>query len=529
MASKKPASPKAPRNLDKHLFESGQQCHKRLWLDYHEPAETEASSTRQAMSEVGQQLLVLARSVFPKGVLVEGKTIAKAAEATQEQLAAGAQVLFGAAFIADGVEVQSDILVVHKDGQLDVYEIKSGTKIKHRYVFDLALQVHAVEASGRTVRAAFLLHVNPKYAHKEGADYPPMQLLRSADVTTKVRKQLEQVRVRLPHFRRAINDENVLQLPMGTYCTTPFQCPHLARCTKEGPALPLRELPELTRAQELAMHQEGIEELTAIDSQRPGLTFKQRRTLASIEQKTLLVEPFVREELRQCNQPLHFLSIATLTEPLPRFEGQHPWRQVPYAWAVNTLHKDGRVETASFSHADRTDPRTDFATTLAKHLEIGGTIMCWNDDNLESLRALLEDLPNAKAAVRTIVGRQHVAMMKLFDAGVFHPQLRTHTDLEATVAALQNDTSGADLAIRNEDQLREAIDKATAPRSRSTTKDKIAADMKAWVGWCSDRLLQLYRKFAEVEDVRQKAPPATAKSAAKSPPKPLPRQLPKPS
>src|SRR3990172_9514937 len=79
-ALKKPPSPKTPRNLDKHLFEAGQQCQKRLWLDFHEPVESEPGSSRRTMSAVGQQLLALARSAFPKGVLIEQKTIAKAAE-----------------------------------------------------------------------------------------------------------------------------------------------------------------------------------------------------------------------------------------------------------------------------------------------------------------------------------------------------------------------------------------------------------------------------------------------------------------
>ena len=276
---KKQSSPKASRNLDKHLFEAGQQCQKRLWLDFHKPVESEPGSSRLAMSAVGQKLLGLARTAFPKGVAIEQKTFAKAAEATKEKLAEGAPVLFGAAFAADGVEVRSDILVQHKDGALDLYEIKSGTKIKHRYVNDLALQVHVVEACGHKVRASFLLHCNPKYSHKEGSDFPPMQLLRSADVTAKVQKQVEQVRIRLRHYKKALADEGVLQLPMGTFCTIPFTCPHLQRCSKEAPALPLRELPELTRALELELHKEGIEDLAALDPQRAGLSFKQRRTL----------------------------------------------------------------------------------------------------------------------------------------------------------------------------------------------------------------------------------------------------------
>jgi hypothetical protein len=521
---KKQASPKAPRNLDKHLFESGQQCQKRLWLDYHEPTETELPTTRRAMADVGQQLLTLARSVFPKGTPVEGKTTAKAAEATKQLLTEGTPVLFGATFVADDVEVVSDILVLHKDGQVDLYEVKSGTKIKHRYVNDLALQVHVVEQSGHKVRAAFLLHVNPKYVHKEGADFPPMQLLRSADITAKVQKQLEQVRLRLPQYRTTIGDDSVLQLPMGTFCTTPFPCPHLARCTKEGPALPLRELPELSREQELDLHKEGIEDLASIDGKRPGLTFKQRRTLACIQQQATLVEPFVREELRQCTYPLHFVALAALTEPLPRFEGQRPWRQVPYGWAAQTLHKDGRIESGSFAHADKTDPRPEFTATLAKHLEIGGTVMCWNDDELTGLRSLLDDLPTAKVAVRAIIGRQHVDMMKLFDAGVFHPKIRCHTDLAASVLALLDDPSGAGLPIRDEDGLREAIEKASVPRVRSTTKEKIADEIKAVLAWRCEQLLKLFRKFAEVELQRPKAPTPVAKGPVKALPKPLPEQ-----
>jgi hypothetical protein len=520
---KKSSSPKASRNLDKHLFEAGQQCQKRLWLDYHEPVEVEPGSSRRAMSAVGQQLLALARSVFPKGVLIEAKSLAKAAEETKAKLAEGAAVLFGATFVADGVEATSDILVQGKDGSLDLYEIKSGTKIKHRYVNDLALQVHVVEACGHKVRASFLLHCNPKYAHKAGEDFPPMQLLRSADVTAKVQKQLDQVRIRLRVYKKALADDGVLQLPMGTFCTAPFPCPHLARCGKEAPALPLRELPDLTRALELELHKEGIEALTELDSKRTGLSFKQRRTLLCIQQGEPIVEPFVREELRQCAHPLHFLALATLTEALPRFDGQRPWRQIPYAWACTTLHADGRVEAAAFAHADRTDPRSEFITTLAKHLEIGGTIFCWNDDPLDALRMLLDDLPAAKIAIRTVIGRPHLDLMKLLDAGVFHPDLRGHSDLRTSVRALLDDRSGDELAVQDEDGLRELLDKAGAPRIRSTTKEKIAAEIKAAVEWQSQQLVKLYRKYGEVEEQQRPKPAApAARSAAKSLPKPLP-------
>lgn len=526
IALKKKPPPSAARNLDKHLFEAGQQCHKRLWLDYHEPIAEEPSPLRQAMSDAGDLLRRLARSAFPKGVAIEGKDAAAAAAATKERIAAGAPVLFDAAFVADGIEARCDILVLHKDNQVDLFEIKSGTKVKHRYVNDLALQAHVLGLCGLTLRAAYLLHVNPKYVHKEGADYPPMQLLRSGDVTAKVQKQLEPLRRRLLQYRQALADDAALLLPMGTFCTNPFPCPHLARCTREAPALPLRELPELTRPQEIELHKEGIEDLASLDPKREGLTFRQRRTLACVQQNAPLVEPFVRDELRQCTKPLHFLAIAAITDPLPRFDGQRPWRRVPYAWAVNTVHADGRLETASFVHVERTDPRPQFVATLAKHLEVGGTIVVWDDDALDELRSLLDDLPAAKAAVRALVGHPHLDLMQLFDSGVFHPKVRTHVDLRRSAAALLDDASGADLTTFGEDAVLAALQRAWAPRVRSTTKDKIGADILAALQWSSERVMKLFDTYAEVAPPAAKPKAVVARPAQKALPRPLPKPLP---
>lgn len=523
---KKKSSPKAARNLDKFLFEAGQQCQKRLWLDYHDPVTEDPSALRQAMSAAGDTLRSLARSAFPKGITIEAKDSAKAAAETKERIAAGSPVLFGATFVADGVEVRSDILVLHKDSLCDLFEIKSGTKVKHRYVNDLTLQALVLAASGLKMRAAYLLHVNPKYVHKEGQDFPPMQLLRSSDVTAKVEKQLEPMRRRLQQYRQTLADEAALQLPMGTFCTNPFPCPYLARCSKEAPKLPLRELPELTRQQELELHKEGIEDLATLDQARPGLTFSQRRFLACVQQGAPIVEPFVREELLACSKPLHFLAIAAITEPLPRFDGQRPWRLLPHGWAVRTVHPDGRLESASFVHVERTDPRPEFVASLAKHLEVGGTLVVWDDDPLDELRTLLDDLPAAKAAVRSLVGHPHLDMMQLFDAGVFHPDLRNHADLRASAKALLGDNSGADLSVFGEDAVLDALQKAWAPRVRATTKEKLGTEILAGLTWTVERLVNLFDRYAGTATPAAKPKAAAAKPAGKALPKPLPKPLP---
>ncbi len=521
----KKTSSKQPPRLDKHLYESGLQCQKRLWLDCHEPVEETPGSTRAALAAVGTQLRELARSAFPKGVVVAGKTLAARAERTKELLDDGEPVLFGATFVTDETAAEVDILVLHKDRQIDVFEIKSGTKIKQRYLADLALQVHAARTCGHTVRAVFLLHVQPRYEHRADADFPPMQLMRSADVSKQVEKQVEQVQRRITQMRGVLAEAKAPDQPMGSYCSTPFRCPHFATCAEHAPTLPLFELPDLNRTLESQLRREGVRTLRELDAQHADLSFKQRRTVAAVQQGTAIVEPFVKEELRDCRHPLHFVAIAALTEPLPRFGGQRPWRHVPFGWAANTVHEDGRVETVSFCHDDKSDPRPAFITSLAKQLECGGTVVCWNDRTIDDLRELLEDLPEQKVAVRTVIGRAHLDMMHLLDAGAFHPDLRGHRDLTKTVAAFLPEFRGGNTAALDEDTLRAAVEKICAPRARVTTREKLAAELEGSLKWASEALLHLYRHFAQIE-VKSVAKPAAPVVDKKSPPKKLPKPLP---
>ena len=520
---KKSAKPKAPKNLDKHLFEAGLQCHKRLWLDYHEPIPEPVSASRQEMSRVGDEMRELARTAFPMGVAIEGDGAATAAEKTAELLAKNTPVLFDATFVHNGLEAQCDILVVHhnqetNEKQVDLFEIKSGTKVKHRYVNDLALQAIVFEQCGLKLKSAYLLHINPKYSHVEGEPFPPMQLLRSADVTAKVEKQVPNVIRRLKHLRLAIENDSVLELPMGTFCKNPFPCPHSARCQKDAPQLPLHQLPELTRAQEIEMHKEGIEELTSVDGSREGLTFRQRRTLACMQQQERIVEPFVAEELLACERPLHFVAIASLTEPLPRFHLQRPWQLTPYAWAVKTVHEDGRVETTSWASVDRSDPRTQFVKTLARHIEIGGTMLCWRSEAIREMRTMLDSVPDGKTSVRALLGFEHVDMMQLLEAGVFDPKLLSYSDFRAVVAALLDDHSGDKLDALDANHRYEALQKARTPRVRAATRDKISAEIQEALSWQAHRLADLFEAFApagtETVTTKGVAEEATAEAGA---------------
>lgn len=495
-ALNKPSDPTAPRRLDKQRFEAGQQCHKRLWLDCHAPVQEPASASRLELSRVGDELRDLARTAFPKGIAVEADDVDAAAEETAARLKEAAPVLFDAVFVSEGAVARCDILVVHKDKQVDLFEIKSGTKVKHRYVNDLALQAATLAENGYKVQRAYLLHINPKYDHTRGEPYPPMQLLRSSDVTAKVAKQQANVERKLQNLRAVIDREEAPAQPMGTHCRSPFACPHVQGCTATTTGLPLTRLPELTRLQEHELRKDGIAGMLDVPPDREGLTFRQRRTLQSHADSARIVEPFLGEELQECERPLHFLAAVSITDPLPRLDHQRPWQRTPYGWAVQTVHEDGRVERQSFVQVDRDDPRPGFVKSLARHLEMGGTALVWGDECLRELRPLLDSIPDEKASLRALLGRDHLDLRALLQSSVFDPEMHDSHDLAAVCATLLEDDSGRGIEALNPEVRFELVHKARAPRVRATTKEKIGGIIAEALEWQVERLFTLYETFA---------------------------------
>ena len=160
-------------------------------------------------------------------------------------------------------------------GEIDIFEVKAGTTVKPRHVLDVALQMHAIEAAGWTVKSASILHLNPKYQHQGGKTYPVQQLFKNVDVTGKAQKQLKKVAEQIKSFLTLVEDEGSLELPLGTWCRTPLPCPYLDRCLAEGPEFPLIHLPMLKPELESQLHEQAIEDLTQLDEQQPGLTLPQ--------------------------------------------------------------------------------------------------------------------------------------------------------------------------------------------------------------------------------------------------------------
>jgi hypothetical protein len=153
--------------ISKSKFVTGVQCLKRLYLQVHQPGlAAELDDASKAVIEQGSQVGLVAQKAFPGGVMVKaGRTeLDKAIKATRELVAKSeVPAIFDATFQHEGVLVRTDVL--KRSGRLghSLVEVKSATKMKPHYAYDIAIQRHVLTGAGIEVKQASLMHLNRKY------------------------------------------------------------------------------------------------------------------------------------------------------------------------------------------------------------------------------------------------------------------------------------------------------------------------------------------------------------------------------
>ena len=99
--------------LSKSLFIRGLQCHKSLYLQKNQPElKDETSEFQETLFQMGTDVGILARELFPGGTEVPYDGLSKPAQLdlTQSLIKEGKTTLYEATFIYDGVFVKADIL-----------------------------------------------------------------------------------------------------------------------------------------------------------------------------------------------------------------------------------------------------------------------------------------------------------------------------------------------------------------------------------------------------------------------------------
>ena len=439
---------KIPR-LSKSKFLYGLQCHKRLYLEVHQPAlATKPDAATQAMFDMGTEVGELARSRFPGGVLVTAGH--RQTEAALAQTAALVQdltvpAIYEGAFLHGGVLIRADILerVLTEGGQScgwRLIEVKSSTKVKDVHLEDLAVQSQVILGAGLTLVSSCLMYINTGYVYRNGA-IDLTELFAIQDLSEAVAQRRAEVPKRLAEMSHMLLQAQPPMMEPDGHCHTPYDCPFWDHCTKDKPARWIHYLPGSKQVVS-QLTQQGVTTIDEIPADT-RLSPVQCRVKENVEWVSAKLGPL----LKAVQYPVHHLDFETVMLPVPRFSETRPYQALPVQWSNHIEQSTGELRHEEFLHNDMSDPREVLATSLLESLGERGSICVYSPYERSILEQLAAALPSLRPALSLIVSRLW-DLFPIIRDHYYHPGFGGSYSIKSVLPAIVPSLAYDDLAIQ---------------------------------------------------------------------------------
>jgi predicted RecB family nuclease len=421
---------------------AGLQCHKLLWWMVHEPAAPELELDDQAQSAMdrGSRVGEIARSYVPGGVAIDlpynayDERVALTLQALEDH----APVVYEAAFRAGGVFVAVDIL--KRDGRsFRLIEVKSTTSVKDHHIPDVAVQAHVLRQNGLDLASTEVMHLNRE------CTYPDLSnLFVRSDVTEEARA-IEGSVPRLIAEQTQMLQGPVPDVPIGPHCTTPYECPFMARCWLTLPPHHVSTLYAMRR-RALELDEQGYRTIYDLPEDAPlgPIADRQRR---AVQEGRIIVEPGLARALDVFVPPIAFLDFETVGLAVPIWEGCHPYDAVPVQFSCHVQEADGRVTHHEWLAGGPEDPRPTLAERLIRACESARTVVAYNAGfERQRIEQMAEGLSGLAAPLRSIVARL-VDLLPVIRNHVYHPDFGGSFGLKSVLPALVPEVQYDELTI----------------------------------------------------------------------------------
>ena len=481
--------------LSKSRVMAGLQCHKLLWWMVHEPTapELRLDDQAQVVMDRGSRVGEIARSYVPGGVAIGlpynayDERVAVTAQALED----GAAAVYEASFRAAGVFVAVDILKRDARG-FRLIEVKSTTSVKEHHIPDVAVQAHVLRQNGLDLLSTEVMHLNRE------CTYPDLSnLFARSDVT----KAAGAVEARVPRW--VAEQLEMLQGPLpgvaiGPHCTTPYECPFMARC---WPTLPRHHVSTLyaMRRRALELDEQGYRTIHDLPEDVPlgRIADRQRR---AVQEGRIIVEPTLARALEVFVPPIAFLDFETVGLAVPVWEGCHPYDAVAVQFSCHVQEADGGVTHYEWLAEGPGDPRPTLAERLIRACEPARTVVAYNAGfERGRIEQMAEVLPALAAPLGSIVARL-VDLLPVIRNHVYHPDFGGSFSLKRVLPALVPGLGYEDLAINEGGMASLELERLLFQGAELTedTKAQLRTDLLRYCGQDTFGLVKLLHRLQEL-------------------------------
>jgi len=429
-------------HLSKSQYINGLQCHKSLWLRKRRPELIpEIDAQKQQMFDTGHEVGELAKQLFPGGteIAFDRGNFQAMIEKTTAAIAAGAEVIYEASFRAHDVFIMADILV-RNGAAWDLYEVKASTRVKPYHQNDAAIQyyvLHDLIPVGRT----HIVHVNSDYVFS--GELNLQQLFTIADISERVAELQASIEANLASIASMLDGDEPA-IPIGLQCSDPYDCDFKSYCWQSVPRPSVFDLYRLGEKDKFDLYHRGL--VTYADLEDAALTPAQElQVKTALKGEVHIDAGRIEEFISRAEYPINFLDFETFSNAVPKYEGQQPYRAIPFQYSLHVLHATGELEHREFLADEHSDPRRELGERLLNDITPSGTIVAFNKSFEQSVIRSLAAMSKQRQSALLELNKRFIDLIEPFRKLMYyHPDFNGSFSIKSVLPAMFPDDDGLD-------------------------------------------------------------------------------------
>lgn len=366
--------------LSKSKYCQGVQCEKILWLNKYKPIKEEDGS-KTSVFETGRQVGELAKGLFGDYEDVPyNESLSVMIEKTEKLLEDKPNIITEASFSYDNNSCRVDILKNDDDG-VEIYEVKSSTKIKDIYVDDVAYQYYVLSNIGLTVKKACIVYINKEYVRGEELDIN--QLFIIDDLTDVVLEKQEEIRDNIDLMNNLMqthdeDDEPIKEL--GLHCFNPYSCDFWDYCTRDLPKPNVFDVSGMQNRTKFKKYNEGLISFEDLEDADINQKYLEQIDFELHNREPKIEKEAIKEFLSSLSYPLYFIDYESCRYAIPEYVGTKPYQQIPFQYSLHIIREEGAsLEHKEFlAEIDDENLIRTFAESMIKDMPEDGSVIVYN-------------------------------------------------------------------------------------------------------------------------------------------------------
>lgn len=416
-------------NLTKTEYLLGARCPKALQMKLNYPERSENFGKENNFDEF-EPAYALSREYYPECVTVAENNLESAINKTRNLIAEGVETIADAVFRTENNEV-CRVRLMHKNlsNAYDIFDIQlrrpdDAGKEKKLKADGAAYVYQILKRCGIPLGNAYVMHIN--YDFIRNGDIDPREYFSLFDITESVYELQSTVVENIEKCWQAINAVTDIERERNYTCIQPKAdaCEFNCHCFRDIPEKSILEVTRLLPKKALTLMENGIVTIEDLANADPKVSKLSELQKQQVETEAYDLAPYVdisniRDFISTLSYPMYHLDFETFNEPVPQYDGEHPWDQVPFQFSLHVQQeKNAQPAHYEFLAEVGSDPRRALAEALCKFIPTNVCVtayhMSFEKGRLTELAALYPDLSEHLLNIRDNIHDLEVPFAKRY-------------------------------------------------------------------------------------------------------------------